>query len=460
MKKILIVTIAIASLLSNTNVGFAAAPSPLSSQTEVIVNSSTGNVRNAKVFPLANGSSLVTWQEEVGSTYWLKARTVSATNQLGIIQTINNKEAVSLDQGEGVADAVSSNKAGKIFATWITQGMRYGVQSQKVWGRTSTNGITWSKPFVVVSGLTVSGNAMRCEDLSDFPGCGYTRLQSAIDDKSRMAVLTLDPNDEGKRFRMKATNLSGVWFNYKTLGTFNSTRGSEIVGLTSGFAVSAANYTSGTKCSTKASFFDPKTQLWTTTLTPQAIGVNTVINSHWVQRDSRTLTIALASSSEANGVAIRNFDMLTKKWSSRLIRIQTSEENKTFQDIRAAKVGSSIVLMYNVYDQLAGSNEVRVAKVTGSSPTFTVIGTSPYQIDLLFAGSTAANKPVLAFNFIDEGVRLGGITETTLPTAIPNSATHGYLSEMVKTKADLVQAVGLQWLEGSTNIVLVKGYVN
>ena len=462
MKKTLVTTVVLGILLiAGVSAHAEQVVSPISAQTEVTVRTITGTIRNPKVFSLANGSSMVTWQEESGKGYFQKARTVSINNKLGAVQTINSELAEYLDSGTGVQDSVSVNRNGKLFAVWVTLGTRYGVPSQKIWGRTSIDGENWSKPFVVIPGLSITGNQDMCyEDPSRTPGCGYIRVQAAIDDKGRQAVLVADNLASiGNRYRMKASSFVGKWCNFKTLTATPEMRGSEILGLTSGFAVSATRYSPSSTNSVRTSYYNPKLEAWGNTLTPIAISANTVIASHWVQRDIKNLTIAMASSNETGGVSMRNFNVDSNTWSSDLITIQEQEPDLVYQDVRAAKVGADFVVMFNTYNHNTGSKTALVSKVVGLVPTTTVIGTSVDQIDLLYVGSSFTNNAVIAYNEIMTGAKLGGITESNLPTYIPNSATHAYLSAFIKTRADRVAGVGLKFGEGTTALIFMQGYL-
>lgn len=434
--------------------------SPLESQKSVTVRTVADTVNNPRVFALANGSSLVTWQEESEGGYYLRARTISATNRLGSIRTINSEKAVAISQGAGVQDSVSINRNGKLFAVWVTQSLRYGVQSQRVWGRTSVDGINWSKPYIVISALSVYGDFDTCvQDPTNTPRCGYLRIQTAIDDKGRQAVLVADNLETtGTRYRMKATNFVGEWSSFKTLSPVPELRTSEILGLTSGFIVSATKYSGIGTNYVKVSYYSPKVEAWTNTLTAIASYTNTVFTSHWVQRDTKNLTIAIASSSDLGGVTMRNFNVDSKSWTSNLISVQAGAPDHVVQDIKAAKDGSNFIVIFNVYNQTNGITEVRVAKVVGVTPTTTVVGTSSDQINLLYAGATQNYKGVVAYNHILEGAKLGGITASTAPIFLPNSATNSYLSALIKTKSDKVAAVGLKYGSGTTTIVFTQGY--
>ncbi|MEI8231133.1 MAG: hypothetical protein WCG32_00980 [Actinomycetes bacterium] len=434
--------------------------SPVSSQTEITVKTLAGSIRNPRVFSLANGSSLVTWLEENDEGYFLKARTVSINNKLGTLQTISSGVAQLLVSGDGVQDTVAINRNGKLFAVWVTLGTRHGVASQKIWGRTSVDGENWSKPFVVIPGLSLTGDPDMCmEDPTNSPSCGYLRLQAAIDDKGRQAVLVADSTQSNvDRYRMKATSFTGKWCNFKTLTPTPEIRGSEILGLTSGFMVSATKYGSMTTNAVKTSYYDPKTEAWTNTSTAIAISANTVITGHWVQRDRKNLTIAMASEILSGGVSMRNFNVDTKTWSSDLITIQEHEQHLVYQDVRAAKVGTDFVVLFNTYNQKDGSTEVRVSKVVGLVPTTVVVGTSTVQIDLLYAGSSLSNNAVIAYNE-GNGAKLGGITESPLPSYLPNSASNSYLSALIKTRTDRVVAVGLKFGQGTTSVIFTQGYL-
>lgn len=462
MKKMLVTAVVLGTLLTaDVSAHADEVISPISAQTEVSVRTITGTMRNPKVFSLANGSSLVTWQEESGKGYFQKARTVSINNKLGAVQTINPAVAEFLDAGIGLQDSVSVNRNGKLFAVWVTLGTRYGVPSQKIWGRTSSDGENWSKPFVVIPGLSITGNQDMCyEDLSRTPGCGYIRVQAAIDDKGRQAVLVADNlASTGTRYRMKASSFVGKWGNFKTLTATPAMRGSEIIGLTSGFAVSAARYNPSSTNSVRTSYYNPKLEAWGNTLTPIAISANTVITGHWVQRDMKNLTIAMASSNETGGVSMRNFNVDSSTWSSDLITIQEQEPDLVYPDLRAAKVGADLVVLFTTYNQITGSKTALVSKVTGLVPTTAVIGTSVDQIDLLYVGSSLTNNAVIAYNEIMTGAKLGGITESNLPTYIPNSATHAYLSSLIKTRADRVAGLGLKFTQSNTALIFTQGYL-
>jgi hypothetical protein len=461
MKKSLVVAVTlIFSFTFMMSAGAEEIVSPLTSQTEVTVKNLTGSIVNPKVFPLANGSSLVTWQEETSDGYLLKTRTVSASNKLGVIHTINVGKATFLNGSSGVEDTIAINRSGKLFAVWATPGIRYSVPSQTVWGRTSLDGSNWSKPFVVIPGLSVSGNSEMCEtDPAETPRCGFLRLQAAIDDKGRLAVLVADNiQTTGPRYRMKTLSFLGKWCNFKTLNPVNELRASQILGLTSGFIASATKHNSSSTNSIKTSYYDPKAEAWTNTSTPISSSANTVLSSQWVQRDTKNLSIAMASSN-SGGVSVRNFNVDTKSWTSALTNIQDGEPNHVFQDIRAAKAGSSLVVMVNVYNQSDGTTEVRVSTVIGLAATTSVVGTSTDQVDLLAAGSSVGGTPLVAYNHIMEGAKFGGITISTLPTFLPNSATHSYLSALRITKSDKVLGVGLKFGAGTTAVIFTQGYV-
>ena len=434
--------------------------SPINSQTEITVKSLSGSIRNPKVFPLANGSSLVSWLEDGADGYFLRARTVSATNKLGIIQTINSEKAAFLDRTEGVQETIAINRSGQLFAVWATLGTRYNVPSQKIWGRTSLDGSNWSKPFVVIPGLSVTGDPDMCMMEAAFtPRCGFIKLQAAIDDKGRLAVLVADNLETtGTRYRMKTRSFTGKWCNFKTLSPVRETRTSEIVGLTSGFVASATRY-GGTTNSVKTSYYDPKAEAWTSTSTPVVTSANVVFTSHWVQRDTKNLTLALANTSTAGALSMRNFNVDSKTWTTDLITLHAGEPEHVIQDLRAAKVGANLVVLYNVYGQSAHISAARVAKVIGTTATTSELGTSIDQIDALYVGSSMSSNPVVAYNHIMEGTKLGGITGLTLPSFLPNTATHSYLSAMAKTRSDKILAVGLNFGEGTTSVVFTQGFV-
>jgi hypothetical protein len=115
--------------------------------------------------------------------------------------------------------------------------------------------------------------------------------------------------------------------------------------------------------------------------------------------------------------------------------------------------------MTNVYDQGDGSTEVRVSNVVGLSATTSVVGTSNDQIDLLTVGSSLSGTPLVAFNHIMEGAKFGGITISTLPAFLPNTATHSYLSNLRITKSDRVIGVGLRFGVGTTAVTFTQGYL-
>lgn len=459
-KSFLTAAILLLSMIIPISAGAEEVLSPLTSQTEVTVKNLTGSIVNPKVFPLANGSSLVTWQEETSDGYLLKTRTVSSTNRLGVIHTINVGKATFLNGSSGVEDTIAINRSGKLFAVWATPGVRYNVPSQTVWGRTSLDGSYWSKPFVVIPGISVSGDPESCEmEPVDTPRCGFLRLQAAIDDKGRLAVLVSDNiQTTGIRYRMKSSSFLGKWGNFKTLTAVRDLRQSEILGLTSGFVAGATVYNSTSANSIKTSYYNPKAEAWTSTSTPISISANTVISSQWVQRDTKNLTLAMASSN-TGGVSVRNFNVDTRSWTSPLTNIQAGEPSHVFQDIRATKAGSALVVMVNVYNQGDNTTEVRVSNVVGLTPTTSVVGTSNDQIDLITAGSSLSGTPLVAYNHIMEGAKFGGITPSTLPTFLPNTATHSYLSDLRITRSDKVLGVGLKYGVGTTAVIFTQGYL-
>jgi hypothetical protein len=165
------------------------------------------------------------------------------------------------------------------------------------------------------------------------------------------------------------------------------------------------------------------------------------------------------SSSNSGGVSVRNFNVDSKSWTSPLTVIQDGVPNHVFQDVRATKAGSSLIVMVNVYDQGDGTTEVRVSKVVGLTATTSTVGTSTDQIDLLYAGSTLSGTPVIAYNHIMEGTKLGGIIQATLPTFVPNAATHAYLNDLIRTKSNKVAGVGLKFGEGTTSVIFTQGYL-
>ena len=413
MKKSLVTTVMLGILLTaGVSASADVVVSPISAQTEVTVrtlSSMSGILLNPQVFSLANGSSLVTWQEQSGNGYFQKARTISINNKLGAVHTINPATAEYLDSGTGVQDTVSINRNGKLFAVWVTLGTRYGVASHKIWGRTSVDGANWSKPFVVIPGLSLTEDQSMCEkEPLDTPGCGYFRVQAAIDDKGRQAVLVADNiASTGSRYRMKATSFVGAWCNFKTLTATPLMRDSEILGLTSGFAVSATKYGSMITNSVKTSYYDPKLEAWSNTLTPIAIPANTVITGHWVQRDTKNLTIAMAIEGlSTSSISMRNFNVDTKTWSSDLITIQEQEPDLFYPDLRAAKVGADLVVMFKTFNRNTGSEEVRVSKVVGLVPTTALIETSNDQINLMYVGASLTNNAVIVYNESMTGTRL------------------------------------------------------
>ncbi len=459
MKKILVIVVSITAAL--TMVGPAiAADEPLRSKSEVTVASIGKEVRNPTVFQLANNNTLVTWQEVSGDKYYLKARTVSPTKALGTIQTINSEAAIQLQSGEGTERTVVIGSSGKVFATWITQGLRFGVQSQKVWGRTTTDGVNWSKPFVIVAGLTVSGDAMMCEeDPTRVTNCGYSSVQSAVDGKGRLAVMTLDNYEStGIRYRVKATNLSGVWATFRTLAEVPDTRASELVGLASGFAANATSYASSANSAVRTKIYDAKSEAWSKTFTAISTSQNDVYRAHWIQRDSKNLTLAIAA--EAGGINIRNFNLTNLNWSANLVQIQGPVAEHVYQNLVAAKVGSDLVLIYQEYDRDAGSTVIKAAKIVGSTPTTTLLQSGADNPVLLYVGASSTNSALVAFNLGTAGTKLGGINEGSLPETISANFGSSAIMTLTKTSADQVLALGLIYEESKTTIALLRGIAN
>ena len=156
---------------------------------------------------------------------------------------------------------------------------------------------------------------------------------------------------------------------------------------------------------------------------------------------------------------MRNFNVDSQTWSSDLITIQEQESNIGYQEIRAAKVGADFVVMFNTYNLNDGTKKVKVSKVVGLVPTTVEIGAYADQIDLLFVSSSLTNNTVIAFNDMVHGTQLGGITEATLPSSVPSSATHLRLVDVIKTKADRVAGVGFKYGDSTTDLIFTQGYL-
>ena len=473
MKKMLTLALAVISF-TNSGSAFADAPvglnSALSFSVETTVATSSSEIRDPQVFPLAKGNSLVSWVEEKNSTFYLRAKAVSASNKVGKIISINSSPAFS-PSIEHALPRISVNAKGQFFAVWIVQATKNRVTTQQIIGRTSVDGTNWSKEFTIVKPIKITGGLDCVEEPERFTGCGFTSLNAALDNSGRYAVLfTSKPtknNSAGATFySVAATDMTAVWPTPKNIGYSDQLRDHEITGLVSGFAVNYTIYGFGISMA----YLDPKTNKWTS-LNALSSTYNTNYHSHWVQRDASKLSLVMSAEIgvgaeyQANGIVVRNFNLKTKKWAGPGVTAQQNLIHDppgaptvavVFQNVTATKAGNTLLIAYTIYDSTDQSFEVKVISQNGISGSFTQasIASSGAQIDPLYVGVNQEKDPLFAYT--SGGTFLGVLREGELPAPIINSASNQNLLDLTITSSNKVYGVGVNY--GAKNkLILVVG---
>lgn len=453
MKKSIIFFVALAFAFAVAAPG-SAVDSAITSVKKVTVNTSSGYSVGAQVLPLSNGSTLVSWVEEIDmdNTY-LRTRLVSEANIVGKILTLNSSGAFANMIGDSYPQLVV-NKKGKLFAAWVQRTTKDNIVSERVVGRTSTNGTTWSKLFNVTSSLPVT--AEMCDERTT-ADCGFTKLQAAIDDTGRVGVLVGSSSSEGFiEYEVSATSNTANWPALKLLGSLEDQRASEIVGLASGFAVSYTDYLGSDSCSIKVALYDGETSEWGPTMIAKNLNENTVINSKWIQRSSKTLTLVL-SAEKFNGIVVKHYRLSTNTWAGSGRIAQVGEASIVFQQIRVATQGWQIAIGYVTYNQTNGASQARilVQKTVTGSFTHEVLQSGEGGILPVSAGFNKSGNAFFAY--LLGGTRLATLSGSSTPKLLPGLVDIAQIQDLDVSATDLVTALDLTYGDDKTTITLIKG---
>ena len=456
MKKVLSALVTIA--LSLTIIPPASATTAVTGMKKITVATiSAATARTPKVFELAKGKTLVSWIEEAGNeNLFLKTKVVSATNKLGSGVTVNTQPAFS-SMGLDSMPQISMNSKGKLFAAWVQRTTVGDVVTDQVYGRTSTNGTTWSKAFTIASPVVV--DQAFCE-YSDRDGCGVSALQISIDSTGRTGVLVRTAIEEGIfDYKVSVTSKTSKWPALKLLGTVINPRESEIVGLAAGFAVSWMDYVGGESCATKVAYFDPKAGKWGSTLTAQTIQKNTVVYSNWVQRDSKTLTLVMGSQLEEGGIAVRNFSLGKKTWAGAAKLAAASEPSVVFQKISAGVKGKVLAIGYTTYNQQSGVTQARMILQKTTTGTFSkkTLENGVDQIDPVLTSFNKSGSAFFIYNQIGKPSHLTMFKSSAKPMDLPGRKAIAYNEAASISASNVLSTVSIAYVNDKAYVTLVKG---
>jgi hypothetical protein len=372
----------------------------LDSPKEISVGTVSGfNTINPNILNLGSGKVLVTWVDEMLGENWLRARVIRADDSLSDQVTLNGSTAAS-NVGYQTSPTVAGNSKGKVFATWIEQTIEADHVVQTVKGVTSTDGITWSSPFVVIPAATFDTYTGTCDMDSDMNNCGYIHLTNAVDGQGNLAVIVAKRFDRSTtRIYVTATKDSSNWPRLHRIGTVNDLRDASVVGLTSGFVTNHMNYVGGSSCGVYLSIFSVADETWSSPITGSIRMANTVIHSQVIQRDAKTITLAMAAELEVGGLYFRNLNLTNKTWSSSSKEILPAKDRFVYQNLRVAKTGSGMAIGFVTYDQKIGRSYANLATQTSLNSAFktSVLSNSGDQIDPLFISATTTGTPVYAY---------------------------------------------------------------
>lgn len=458
-KKIVAVGLTLIGLLAPSTMVQAAPVSALSPSTEVAVAEVSKSLLDPAAFPLAKSSTLVTWVEGSDSVYSLQSKVVSATNKVG--KTVSITPANTATKKITDVPVIVSNPKGNFFAAWIGEDVVAGNKSQKVFGRFSKDGISWSAIFPITSSLVVNGED--CTSFTFNPGCGFENVIPAIDQSGRFAIIVSDTRktDGVLQYRVSATKNIKSWPALKLIGTdIGGWAEPEIVGLQAGFAVAFQTSENSQNKKINVSYFDPKTSTWLPTQIARSLVAEGVIDSIWVQRDSKTLSLITTAEGGEGGILVKNFDLPTKKFTSFSVIAQTSVPDTTFLNTMALAYGNNLVLMYTMIDQISQVSSLQVAMQSGVAGIFTRATVLPNTLNSpIFLGLNKANYPVMILREFELGTRVITLSGNTEIGSISNTSDNGYLISMNLTKTNLAVGTGAVYDEqsGASFLFLIKG---
>lgn len=459
LKKTLAIGLTVIGLLTHGTTVQAAPVSALSPSTEVAVAEVSKSLLDPAAYPLAKSSTLVTWVEGFDSVYSLQSKVVSATNKVGKIFSITPANTAT----KKITDVpvIATNAQGNFFAAWIAEEVVAGNKSQKVFGRFSKDGISWSAIFPITSSLVVNGED--CTAFTFNPGCGFENLIPALDQSGRFAIIVTDTRktDGVLQYRVSATKNTKSWPALKLLGTdLGGWVEPEIVGLQAGFAVAYQTGVNSANKNINVSYFDPKTNTWLSAQVARSLVAESVIDATWVQRDAKTLSLITIPEGGEGGILVKNFDLTTKKFTSFSVIAQPSVPDIAFQNTMALAYGNNLVIMYTMIDQVSQASSLQVAMQTGVAGIFTRATVLPNALtNPIFFGVNKANYPVMILREFEMGTRVITLSGNTEIATISNTSDDGYLISMALTKTNLAVGTGAVYDEasGTSYLFLIKG---
>lgn len=419
------------------------------------------NVREPKVFSTKTGSVLVSWVEEIQNKNWLKAKVVRTNDTQ--TQTVSvNKVPATNNMDLGLLPKIVGNDSNQYFAVWAMKSVIEGKLNQRIVGTTSTGGLQWSDPFVIVPNTEFSGDIEECSFDPFRNDCGFGMLNAAIDDKGRLAVLVSRKSGEySSSIWAAATSSRFSWPELNRLGSVWQLRDMNIVGLDNGFATSYMNYSKASSCAVYVNFFGWGKQEWSDTLRATFRSANTVIRSQWVQRDENTLSLAMASEITAGGVFIRNFNPNTLKWVGLSQQIEPAKEKLVYQNITAEAYGDDFAIGYVTYNQETGISTAKLATQSGPTGTFKISSVTALndQINPLMVAATKNMTPVFAYQALGLGARVTkGLSGSSKKIPLFKEST--WLGSTALDTSDTLFNFSIKGDGGKYQLGLVKGKLN
>ncbi|MFM8927688.1 MAG: hypothetical protein ACKOFA_05760 [Rhodoluna sp.] len=365
-------------------------------------------VASSKIFKTETGSVLVSWVEERDSKNWLKTKILRNNNELSRTVTVTHyppgSEAVS-----SLPPVIVANKSNNYFAVWVVASKKADIRYQRIVGSKSIGGLKWSKPFVVIPNTALTRDRDSCRHEQELGGCGFARINAAIDEVGNLAVLVAEnPREYTTTIWATATSRSDSWPERTKLGKVSELRNMDVVGLDYGFAANYMNYLGGRNCAVFVNFFGRDDRLWSKPMRATFIPHNTVINSQWVQRDVNTLTLVLAAEIDFGGLYYRNFDLRTMAWVSLSKTIQPPKSEYVYQNITAKASGENLSIGYVSYDRTARLSRANLAIQNGVDGKFStgVVASDRDQINPIFLDVASDGEPVFGYQGQGIGSRM------------------------------------------------------
>jgi hypothetical protein len=441
--------------------------SPGTAEESAIKNTSgveilNGNVIGQDVYPLSDGTALISWLEATNQKAILKVKVASKKNKLSAAVTLNEAGSPNREFSYTLPRIVVNDK-NKIFASWIKETEVSGSVTQSVMGSISTGGIKWSKPFTIIPSRTFD-NLQDCDSPREIElSCGFSQLTSAIDQKGRLAIgVTSNEGSNGSKFEVTTASKQSAWKKLKLLTKRSAPlTQTNILGLADGFAMSLTNYT-GNDCSIISSYFDPKTSTWQKANIAKTGNLNSQIFSRWVQRDASNLSLVIDS--ELAGIEVRNYSLKKKAFSNSWKVWQTTPENTVFGSLTTYAAGKRLVVQYRVYDQITGSTEVRVAlqEKIGGSIKFMSIGKGRGLVEPLYVGSFSQSAKFFSYDGVDEKVAriytFGSNSNTAKIIPLHNPSSN--LANVRLGTNGRVYILEITQLDSGTSLYLTTGNLN